>query len=70
MNPGPHGPEISAVWSTETVLGGFEFNSKASPGLWVRFRPPESPELLHELLHGGCAARHPGDVSVGPDHRF
>src|SRR2546427_5324197 len=49
-------------------FGRFEFNSKASPGLWVRFRPPESPELLHELLHGICAARRPGDVSVGSDH--
>src|SRR5476651_2384185 len=28
LNPGPHGPEIYAVSSTETVFEGFEFISR------------------------------------------
>jgi hypothetical protein len=28
LNPGPHGPEICAVSSTETVFEGFEIDSR------------------------------------------
>jgi len=66
LNPGPHGPEICAVSSTETVFEGFELVPRTHGPIPSRFQPPGSPELLHELLHGkrlrvsarGLAARH------------
>ena len=51
LNPGPHGPEIYAVSSTQTVFDGFEFNSTAHWAISSQFQSLISPGLLHELLH-------------------
>jgi hypothetical protein len=52
LNPGPHGPEIYAVSSTETDFEGFELNSSPHKTIPGQFHPPSSARLLHELLHG------------------
>jgi hypothetical protein len=52
LNPGPHGPEICAVSSTEHVFESFELISRTHWPISSRFQPPMSPGLLHELLHG------------------
>ena len=51
LNPGPHGPEIYAISSTEIDFEGFELNSMQQRAISVRFQPLASPGLLHELLH-------------------
>ncbi len=52
LTPGPHGPEIYAVSSTESDFEGFEFISTTQSEVWSPFQPPDSAGLLHELLHG------------------
>ena len=51
MNPGPHGPEIYAISSTETVFAGFEFVSRTHRMIPGQFHAEMAPGLLHELLH-------------------
>ena len=52
LTPGPHGPELCAVSSTELGFGGFEFDLGHPPSTETRFRARKPIELLHELLHG------------------
>ena len=59
LNPGPHGPEIYAVSSTDTVVEGFELISTSQPLVSTEFHPPDSPGLLHELLHTPSASSVP-----------
>ena len=51
LNPGPHGPEIWAASSTETVFVGFEIDSRHRASHLTGFEPFQSLGLLHELLH-------------------
>jgi len=48
----PHGPEIWAVSSNETLFGRFEVISTSRRMVSGQFHPPRSTELLHEVLHG------------------
>ncbi len=48
LNPGPHGPEIWAVSSTERRFEGFELISVADETISILFQPSISPGLLHE----------------------
>ena len=61
MNPGPHGPEIWAVSSTETVFEGFEIDSRHRASDETGFELFQSLGLLHELLH----EKAPGCTSSG-----
>jgi hypothetical protein len=51
LNPGPHGPEIYAVSSTDIDFEGFGFIWRTQPPVSSQFRPPSSLGLRHELLH-------------------
>jgi len=51
LNPGPHGPEIHAISSTESDFERFEFISTRQLAVSRQFQPPSPSELLHELLH-------------------
>jgi hypothetical protein len=61
LNPGPHGPEVWAVSSTETGFKGFEVDWSLTRVYWARLEAIRGPGLLHELLHenGGLAAVSP-----------
>src|ERR1700692_805692 len=65
LNPGPHGPEIYAVLSTEDDFDGFELIS-GTPGMIPGgLHTPKPHELLHELLHGAGQSRPP---RLSPGH--
>src|ERR1700737_5633914 len=51
LNPGPHGPEIYVVSSTETAFEGFELDWQHRPCNWLGLELSDGPGLLHELLH-------------------
>jgi hypothetical protein len=48
LNPGPHGPEIHAISSTESDFERFEFISTRQLAVSGQFQPPSPSELLHE----------------------
>jgi len=48
LNPGPHGPEIQTVSSTETVFEGVECVSTGPQIVVGLFLPAVSPGLLQE----------------------
>jgi len=51
LNPGPHGPELWALSSTEIDLEGLEFISRPGQAISSRFEDYSRAGLLHELLH-------------------
>ena len=51
LNPGPHGPEVWAVSSTEIDFDGFEIDWGVAHAFWTGFKSLQSRESLHELLH-------------------
>ena len=51
MNPGPHGPEIYAVSSTEIVFEGFELISRLPRRFEACFSRQERPDYYMNLLH-------------------
>ena len=51
LNPRPHGPELCAASSMEVVFEGFGFISRTWWRVSSQIQPPDSPRLLHELLH-------------------
>ena len=60
LTPGPHGPELCAVSSTEAVFEGFEFISRPPTVSWTRFGACSRLGLLHELLHEPFKSRPSG----------
>src|SRR5205807_4525839 len=62
LTPGPHGPEIVAVSSTEHFFEGFELISGTNRPTSSPFHPPTSPGLLHELLQGLSLVTAPASV--------
>jgi hypothetical protein len=49
FEPGPRGPEIHAVSSTEAVFAAFEFISRTRRPNSGEIHPPMSTELVNEV---------------------
>src|SRR5216683_8265328 len=66
LKQGPHGPEIWAVSSTETVFEGFEINSRRRASSSTGFEVFQSLGLLHELLHKNAQVHVIGLLEAQP----
>src|ERR1700674_323243 len=68
LNPGPHGPEVWAVASTEAVFEGFALDSCRFGCRWSCLEPLRGPGLLHELPQESPISNEGGLGRSSPSH--